>query len=94
MRRGERERQRQPHADNAAGVLSGRKAGGGTVQHYQDRLIHNSRSRLVCGGVLHLAVDERCCSPNNSLKEPKVNNQSNNDFMHSMIFGKTYAFSH
>jgi hypothetical protein len=40
------------------------------------------------------AVDERCCSPNNSLKEPKVNNQSDNDFMHSMVFGKTYAFSH
>jgi ADP-ribosylglycohydrolase len=35
-------------------VLSGRKAGGGTVQHYQDRLIHNSCSRLVCGGALHL----------------------------------------
>jgi hypothetical protein len=37
---------------------------------------------------------EKCCSPNNSLKEPKVNNQSNNDFMHSMVFGKTHAFSH
>jgi hypothetical protein len=39
-------------------------------------------------------VGERCCSPNNSMKEPKVNNHSDNDFMHPMVFGKTYAFSH
>jgi hypothetical protein len=37
---------------------------------------------------------EKCCSPNNSLKEPKVNNKSDNDFVHTMAFGKTYAFSH
>jgi hypothetical protein len=39
-------------------------------------------------------VGERCYLPNNSLKEPKGNSQSDNDFMHTMIFGKTYAFSH
>jgi hypothetical protein len=37
---------------------------------------------------------ERCCSPNNSLKDPKVNDERNNGFMHPGVFGKTYAFSH
>ncbi|MDR2071298.1 MAG: hypothetical protein LBP81_07800, partial [Treponema sp.] len=38
-------------------------------------------------------VGERCCLPNNSLKKPKVNNQSYNDFVHALVFGKSYAFS-
>ncbi|MDR2070830.1 MAG: glycosyl hydrolase 53 family protein, partial [Treponema sp.] len=38
------------------------------------------------------AVGERCCLPNNSVKKPKVNNQSYNDFVHALVFGKSYAF--
>jgi hypothetical protein len=39
-------------------------------------------------------VGERCCLPNNSLKKPKANNESYNDFVHTIVFGKTNTLSH
>jgi hypothetical protein len=47
----------------------------------------------TCGGEKPV-VGERCCSPNNSLKEPQVNNESDNYFVHTMVFRKMNAFSH
>jgi hypothetical protein len=39
-------------------------------------------------------VGERCCSPDNSLKEPAVNHKGNDDFTRAQILGKTYPFPH
>jgi hypothetical protein len=38
-------------------------------------------------------VGEKCCLPNNAVKEPEVNHKRANDFMRLRIRGKTYAFS-
>jgi hypothetical protein len=47
------------------------------------------------GPLIHsLVVGEKCCLPNNSLKKPKVNNASHNNFVHAIFFGKTNALSH
>ncbi|MDR0640036.1 MAG: hypothetical protein LBG27_14265, partial [Spirochaetaceae bacterium] len=35
-------------------------------------------------------VGERCCLTDNPVKEPEVNHQSDSDFMHLRILGKTY----
>jgi hypothetical protein len=38
-------------------------------------------------------VGERCCLPNNSLENPEGNNNSDNDFLHTLPFGKMNALS-
>jgi hypothetical protein len=43
---------------------------------------------------LYQVVGEKCCLPNNSLENPEVNNKSDNDFLHTMLFGKENAFSY
>jgi hypothetical protein len=42
---------------------------------------------------LKRVVDERCCLPNNSLENPEGNNNNDNDFLHTLPFGKINALS-
>jgi hypothetical protein len=41
-----------------------------------------------------MVVGERCCLPDNSLKKLKVNHESYNYFVHTIVFGKTNTLPH
>jgi hypothetical protein len=49
---------------------------------------------FIADSTVFRIVGERCCLPNNSLENPEVNNKSDNDFVYTMLLGKTNAFSH
>jgi hypothetical protein len=52
-----------------------------------------SRIGAFSPSVPPLVVGERRCLPNNSLENPEGNNNSDNDFLHTLPFGKINALS-
>jgi hypothetical protein len=47
---------------------------------------------FIADSTVFRVVGERCCLPNNSLENPEGNNNSDNDFMHTLRFGKMANF--